>query len=136
MQVSSIDSKAVSVPVNDGERSFVQSTSTESTSVKNSLKTATVSPAVAKEDAANTKAASPEQVGKALEQVNDAFVQKSQNLLATIEKDKETGINVLKVTDKDTKELVRQFPAEAVIAMAAVINQALDPKGQLIHVKA
>ncbi|OIR12537.1 FlaG protein [mine drainage metagenome] len=84
---------------------------------------------------ANTKT-SPEQVDKALKQVNDAFTQKNLNLLASVEKDKETGINVLKVTDKDTKEVIRQFPEQAVIVMAQAIDQSLDPKGHLIHVKA
>jgi flagellar protein FlaG len=141
MQVSSIVPKAVGASVSDGERSFVQSTSAEPAPVKNPVQTAVPSTVATKanvedNNSINTKAPSPEQMNKALEKVNDAFVQKSQNLLATIEKDKETGINVLKVTDKETKEVVRQFPAESVIAMAAVINQSLDAKGQLINVEA
>lgn len=138
MQVSSIVPKTVSAPLGDGERNFVQSTSPEQTAVKIPVQRTAPNANAEKADDAKVslKTASVEQIDKALDKVNEAFAQKNQNLLATIEKDQETGINVFKVTDKVTKELVRQFPAEAVIAMAEVINQSLDAKGQLIHVKA
>lgn len=138
MQISSVASKSVGAPLGDGERNFVQSTTAEPSAAAQQTK---VNPkvdeaSVASNTSVNVKEPSKDQTDKALKQVNDAFAQKEQNLLATIEKDKDTGINVLKVTDKDTKELVRQFPAETVIAMAQAIGASLDAKGQLIHVKA
>jgi uncharacterized FlaG/YvyC family protein len=84
----------------------------------------------------STQAASKESVAKAVEQVNETFTQKGQDLFASIEKDKATGINVVKVTDRNTKELVSQFPEKIVIAMAAAIGESLDSKGQLIDVQA
>ena len=83
-----------------------------------------------------TKEPTPQELNDALKQVNDSFMQKNQNLEAKIERDKETGIDVFIVTDKTTNEVVRQFPSKAVIAMAAVIGQSLDAKGQLISEKA
>ncbi len=138
MQISSVASKSVSAPLGEGERNFVQSTTAEPSAAAQKTK---VNPkvdeaSVTSNASVSVKEPSQDQVDKALKQVNDAFAQKEQNLLATVEKDKDTGINVLKVTDKDTKELVRQFPAETVIAMAQAIGQSLDAKGQLIHVKA
>lgn len=140
MQVSPIVAKSVGAPLSGGERSFVQPTPDESASVKSSVQISVPSSASTQakvEDAGvSVKTPSTEQIDQAVAKVNDAFAQRGQNLLATIEKDKETGINVFKVTDKDTMELVRQFPAESVIAVAQAITQSLDAKGQLIHVKA
>ena len=79
---------------------------------------------------------SPAQVAHAVKQVNDAFVQKGQNLYASIEKDKETGINVVKLLDKNTKEVVRQYPSKEMVAIAAAITQYQESKGQLLDVSA
>jgi flagellar protein FlaG len=47
--------------------------------------------------------------------------------------DEETGIQVVKVVDTETKDVIRQFPAEEVLAIA----QALDKlQGLIIHQKA
>ena len=79
---------------------------------------------------------SPAQVAHAVKQVNDSFVQKGQNLYASIEKDKETGINVVKLLDKNTKEVVRQYPSKEMVAIAAAITQYQESKGQLLDVSA
>jgi uncharacterized FlaG/YvyC family protein len=61
---------------------------------------------------------------------------RGQNLYASIEKDKETGINVVKLLDKNTKEIVRQYPAKEIIAIAAAIAQYQESKGQLLDISA
>ena len=83
-----------------------------------------------------SKNPSPAQVARAVKQVNDAFDQKGQNLYAAIEKDKETGINVVKLLDKNTKEVVRQYPSKEMVAIAAAITQYQESKGQLLDVSA
>lgn len=82
------------------------------------------------------QAPSSEHVAQAVKQVNDAFTQKGQNLYAAIEKDKATGINVVKFMDKNTQEVVSQFPSKAIIAMAETISQSTEVKGQMLHVNA
>ncbi len=40
-----------------------------------------------------------------------------------IETDKETGIQVVKIVDKDTKEVIKQLPPEAVLKIAKYIDE-------------
>ena len=89
-----------------------------------------------REEAANIKNPSPAQLSQALNQINETFAQKGQYLYASIEKDKETGINVVKLLDKNTKEIVRQYPAKEIIARAASIIQYQKNKGQLLDISA
>ena len=79
---------------------------------------------------------SPEHIAQAVKQVNDAFAQNGQNLYASIEKDQTTGISVVKVSDKNTREVISQFPSKAIIAFAEVISQSQAKKGQLINARA
>lgn len=76
------------------------------------------------------------QISQAVKQMNDALNQKGQNLYASIEKDKETGINVVKLLDKNTKEIVRQYPAKEIVAIAASIIHYQENKGQLLDIVA
>lgn len=89
-----------------------------------------------REETAPTKNPSPAQISQAVKQMNDTFAQKGQNLYASIEKDKETGINVVKLLDKNTKEVVRQYPSKEIIAIASSIIQYQKSKGQLLDVSA
>lgn len=62
----------------------------------------------------------------------NAFV-KPYNTALGFSVDEESGKMVVKVTDNDTKEVIRQFPSEEALA----ITRALDKlKGLLIHQKA
>src|ERR1035437_9559626 len=83
-----------------------------------------------------TPAPAPERIAQAVKQVNDAFSQNGQDLYAAIDRDKVTGITVVKVFDKNTKEEVSQFPPKAIIAMADAISQSIEGKVQLMHVSA
>jgi len=120
MAISSVASN-VTAP-SDGARRLVQSPGS-------------VAPTTAAGDA-DARTPSPEQVAQAVKQVNSAFTQNGQNLYASIEKDKTTGISVVKVSDKNTNEVISQFPSKAMIAFAEVISQSQAKKGQLIHAKA
>lgn len=68
--------------------------------------------------------------------MNDDFIQKGQNLYALYEKDKATGINVVKVLDKNTQEVISQFPPKEMIAIAEGIDQFQAAKGRLLHISA
>jgi uncharacterized FlaG/YvyC family protein len=83
-----------------------------------------------------TQAASPARVEQAVTQVNEAFTQKGQNLYAAIERDKSTGIDVVKVLDKHTNEVISQFPSKTILAIAESIEQFQEDKGQLLNVSA
>ena len=75
---------------------------------------------------------SSDHLAQAVKQVNDAFSQRGQDLYASFETDKATGIDVVKIVDKTTKETINQMPPREIIAFA----QSLDAQfraGQLIH---
>ena len=55
----------------------------------------------------------------------------ANNLQFTVDED--TGIDVVKVVDTDTKEVIRQFPSEEILAIAKAIDQL---QGLLVKDKA
>lgn len=62
------------------------------------------------------------------EKINDAIndLNKKLELLNSqlrIETDEDTGIQVIKIVDKDTKEVIRQIPPEAVLKVAKYLNE-------------
>lgn len=76
-------------------------------------------------------AVSPEVVDQALESLRKAVEPVAQNLQFLIDDD--TGRTVVKVVDSNTQELIRQIPAEEVLA----ITRALDRlQGLLLKQKA
>lgn len=76
------------------------------------------------------------EVDRALQQVNNAFSVQNQSLTAIVERDKDTGIDVFKVTDKLTKEVILQLPPKAIVEMAKSMDRAAADKVQLISEKA
>lgn len=126
MTISLVASRSVASAQSDSIRFVVQAPSV------------TTSPAAQKSAATDvvTQIPSSERVEQAVKQVNDAFTQKGQNLYASIERDKATGIPVVKVLDKNTDEVISQFPSKEIIAIAEAISQSQEEKGQLIHVSA
>ncbi len=79
---------------------------------------------------------SPAQIGQALSQVNDSFGKKGQELVAFVERDEETGIDVIKVVEKGTEEVIRQFPSEEIIQIARTIDQTGEGQLSLLRVSA
>lgn len=128
MDISSVASKSVAAAPGGGTRVVGQAAPASSGSV--APKTTSAGADVA------TRVPPPERVAQAIKQVNDDFIQKGQNLYASYERDKATGINVVKVMDKNTREVVRQFPAEEIIAIAEAIDRYQEGRGRLIHVSA
>ena len=59
-------------------------------------------------------------VKEAVARISDFVAKTSSEISFTI--DEESGLNVVKVIDSSTKDIIRQFPSEEVIAIA----QALD----------
>lgn len=133
MKVSSVSLNLVTSTPNDGGQVLAQNTPAN---VNSAASKSVVTKTVSVEDVSNIQAPSQARVAKAVEHVNEAFTQKGQDLFTSIEKDQATGISVVKMTDKNTKELISQFPEKVVIAMAAAIGESLDAKGQLIDVQA
>lgn len=78
---------------------------------------------------------SAERVAQAVKQVNEAFTQRGQNLYASFELDKATGINLIKVQDKVTREVISQYPSKEIVAMAEALAQSQEAKGQLLNVR-
>lgn len=67
------------------------------------------------------EAVDPSSLKNATEKLNQAMKMMASNLQFTV--DEETGIDVVKVVDTDTKEVIRQFPSEEVIAIARAFDQ-------------
>ncbi len=130
MAISSVTSASIATVQSDGMRSF-----TPSPSMTASSAAATTEAPVAQNVTAQANP-SPEHVAQAVKQVNDAFSQRGQDLYASIERDKDTGINVVKVLDKKTNEIISQFPSKEIIAIAESIDSAQEDRGQLLNVKA
>lgn len=70
----------------------------------------------------------------AVNRINASFAQSGQNLYASFEKDKATGIGVVKIVDKKTNETIRQMPAPEVLAFARSLDH--QETGKLINTKA
>lgn len=76
------------------------------------------------------------QLAQAIKQVNDAFNQRGQNLYASFEKDKITGIQIVKIVEKKTNEVISQMPPKEVVAFAKSVDAAHGWRGRLVLDKA
>jgi len=127
MSITSIPSVPVASVGNDGARNYASEAPVPAS--------APVQKLAATEAKVASAPPTEERVSQAVKQINESFTQKGQNLYAAIERDKATGINVVKVLDKNTREVISQFPSKAIIAMAEAL-QSQNGKGQLLHVSA
>jgi flagellar protein FlaG len=134
VSISSIVQRSAVPPQGDGARDFASTAAMPSGSETQPALTA-LNEASNKGETVSKNPTSA-QVSQAVKQVNDAFTMRGQNLYASIEKDKETGINVVKLLDKNTKEIVRQYPSKEIIAISAAIAQYQESKGQLLDISA
>ena len=75
-------------------------------------------------------------LAQAIKRVNDAFSQRGQNLYASFEKDKITGIDVVKIVEKKTNEIIRQMPPKEMVAFAQSMEVEQGWRGRLILDKA
>ena len=73
---------------------------------------------------------------QAVKQVNDSFTQRGQNLYASFEKDKITGINIVKIVDRKTNETISQMPPKEMVEFAQAIELTHGWRGQLIYDRA
>lgn len=74
---------------------------------------------------------SREELDKAVQAVTDFVNSVNSSLQFSVDDD--TGKFVVKVIDKDTKEVIKQFPSEEMLAIAKALD---DIKGLLVHQKA
>lgn len=132
MAISSVTSASIASIQSDGMRSY---TPPPTATVEASSAAVAAAAPVAQNVTAQANP-SPEHVAQAVKQVNDAFNQRGQDLYASIERDKDTGIHVVKVLDKKTNEIISQFPSKEIIAIAESIDSAQEDRGQLLNVKA
>lgn len=72
-----------------------------------------------------------EQLDKAVEHINKALAQSNQGVEFSVDKD--TDLTVIKVIDRETKEVLRQMPSEEALAIARQIDRT---QGLLIQNKA
>ena len=113
---ASTTSARVATPVNDS------SSQTNSASIAKAV--------------ATTQAPTSNQIAQAVKQMNDAFTQRGQNIYATISIDKATGIDVVKIVDKETNETIVQYPSKAILEAAQALQHPQGSGGQLINTEA
>lgn len=65
-------------------------------------------------------------VEKAVTDINEYVQTVSRDLQFSIEEELPLGRAVIRVIDSETKELIREFPSEEVIAIAQRINEQLE----------
>lgn len=99
------------------------------------------SPAMSSPPQANVSIAadagpSAKNLDQAVNRVNDFFAQQGQNLFASFEKDKATGIDVVKIVDRKTNETVTQVPIKEMLAFAQSLEQQQTGQGALLKVVA
>lgn len=75
-------------------------------------------------------------LAKAIKQVNDAFNKRGENLYASFEKDEATGIQLVKIVEKKTNEIIRQMPPKEIVAFAQSLDDDQEWRGRLILDKA
>ncbi len=78
----------------------------------------------------------PNQISKAVNQINAAFTQNNQAIFAKYEKDPATGIEVVQFVDQDNGQVVSQVPSKVALAIAQSIQDLSAPKGQLVNAQA
>jgi flagellar protein FlaG len=76
---------------------------------------------------------SSSQVAQAVRQVNDAFAQKGLNLYASFEKDKISGVTIVKIVEKKSNEVIRQLPPQEMVAFAQSLDLPEGWRGQWIR---
>jgi uncharacterized FlaG/YvyC family protein len=74
-----------------------------------------------------------DKLSQALNQANNAFKLRGQNLFASFEKDKITGINMVKIVDRKTNETISQMPPKEMVAFAQFLEQTHGTRGQLLN---
>ena len=77
---------------------------------------------------------SPEQLQNAVDSINQAMRQSSQNLEFSVDRD--TNKQVVKMVDAKTGDLIRQIPSEETLAIARSIDQFMQRQGLLLSQKA
>lgn len=90
--------------------------------------------APAQPDAATAKTPTKEQVDQALQDVRDAVKPMAQDLQFEIDSD--TGKTVVKIIDAATKDVIRQFPSEELLAIAKGLEKFEKLQGMLLQQKA
>lgn len=83
------------------------------------------------ESSRSTEKPNKEQLDLSVKKANQAINLLRSNLQFTV--DEETGINVVKFVDTQTKEVIRQIPSEEMLAIAKRLDEL---KGLLISEKA
>jgi flagellar protein FlaG len=86
--------------------------------------------------AASSPTPSPEKLAQTINHVNETFNQRGQNLYASFEKDQATGISVVKIVDKSTKEIISQIPSKEMVGFAQFLDQSQGKGGQLLNIRA
>ncbi len=112
-------SAAIEVSVVAKAQQAVQVEKVKVASVTPAEKTAQVEAAEPKEESVST-----ENLEQAVSQINDYVQNLQRTLQFTV--DEESGKDVVTVSDVETKEIIRQYPSEEVLAIARQISQEKD----------
>lgn len=121
-----------SVPTAPALRSGAATRAAPGTNISPTPEPAALAPA--QPETAAVQAPSKEQVDRALQDVRDAVKPMAQDLQFEIDSD--TGKTVVKIIDAATKDVIRQFPSEELLAIAKGLEKFEKLQGMLLQQKA
>lgn len=127
MQISSLNSGGYALPVQNDAPS--QQRTSAANVAPQSVASAVEVPAKAVQ--AVEKSTDASSLKKATDKLNQAVKMMESNLQFTI--DEETGLDVVKVVDMESKEVIRQIPSKEVLAIAQAFDRL---QGLLVRDKA
>jgi len=125
MQISQVGSSSASLPA-QGEAAAPRVAAPDVTKTS-----AAVIEIPAKAVQAVSETADPALLKQAADRLNQTMKMMAVNLEFQVDED--TGMHVVKVLDGDTKEVIRQFPSEEILAIAKAFDTV---KGLLVRDKA
>jgi flagellar protein FlaG len=129
MNVTNTDNSLVNssnLTSNKTERSALHKAEAENDLAKNTARTEAQSKSSISE-ASNTQTMTPKQLEKVAQQLQDFMGEMNRSLEFLVDKD--SGRDVIKVLDKSTGDLVKQYPSEEVLG---IISKLSDATGSLI----
>ena len=136
MDVSSVASPLISIGTTQGTPSFGGAVTPAANTFSQSPNNSSTPQTTTAQTNTSTQAPSANQITKAVKQMNDTFVQRSQNLYATIGIDKATGVEVVKIVDSGSNETIVQYPSKEALAAAETLQRPQGAGGQLISTNA
>ena len=119
-----METQSLNLNINSAQKGEVTSSYQAPAQVKQNVdeqKNTTTPTAVSRNEASETEL-SPEKLEKVVQQLQDFMGEMNRSLQFKVDED--SGRNVIKVIDKESGDLVKQYPSEEVLGIVAKLAEA------------